>query len=271
MGCSCEWKSVVGFLFHLIGDGFAVLLICIAFAKPYSECLHVPDKQMHKYIYGASFTAILSSLIHIIAMFKCIGTDDEADEPDEAQKQKSNKQYLTLTLLILLPNIGFTIYGAIVLINARSRPVEHEPIGIGIYPENYCYSGLWFMFHLSVLLSGVMILLAVLTCGIVCYQLRTKKNITAWSTSTLPRKRHRPIESSWNGSARYTTGSNNNGSRRKLIQLDERGPSGGSSAPKPTRVDHFVRNEVVRNSAKWNTPKPNQMKPDYDPYNAYNS
>ena len=31
MGCSCEWKSVVGFLFHLIGDGFAVLLICIAF------------------------------------------------------------------------------------------------------------------------------------------------------------------------------------------------------------------------------------------------
>ena len=72
-------------------------------------------------------------------MFKCIGTDDDADEPDDAQKQKSNKQYLTLTLLILLPNIGFTIYGAIVLFNARSRPVEHEPIGIGIYPENYCY------------------------------------------------------------------------------------------------------------------------------------
>ena len=72
-------------------------------------------------------------------MFKCIGTDDDADEPDDAQKQKSNKQYLTLTLLILLPNIGFTIYGAIVLVNARSRPVEHEPIGIGIYPENYCY------------------------------------------------------------------------------------------------------------------------------------
>ena len=69
------------------------------------------------------------------------------------------------------------------------------------------------MFHLSVLLSGVMILLAFLICGIVCYQLRTKK-ITAWSTSTLPRKR-RPVESSWNGSARYTNGSNNNGSRRK--------------------------------------------------------
>ena len=68
------------------------------------------------------------------------------------------------------------------------------------------------MFHLSVLLSGVMILLAFLICGIVCYQLRTKK-ITAWSTSTLPRKR-RPVESSWNGSARYTTGTNNNGSRR---------------------------------------------------------
>lgn len=79
-------------------------------------------------------------------MFKCIGTDDDADEPDDAQKQKSNKQYLTLTLLILLPNIGFTIYGAIVLFNARSRPVEHEPIGIGIYPENYCYrkKGLFF-------------------------------------------------------------------------------------------------------------------------------
>ena len=80
-------------------------------------------------------------------MFKCIGTDDDADEPDDAQKQKSNKQYLTLTLLILLPNIGFTIYGAIVLFNARSRPVEHEPIGIGIYPENYCYRKRDYFFH----------------------------------------------------------------------------------------------------------------------------
>ena len=48
-------------------------------------------------------------------------------------------------------------------------------------------------------------------------------------------------------------------------------PRSGSNGPKSTHVDHFVRNEVVRNSAKWNTPKPSQMKPDYDPYNAYNS
>ena len=40
MGCSCEWKSVVGFLFHLIGDGFAVLLICIAFGTDKYILIH---------------------------------------------------------------------------------------------------------------------------------------------------------------------------------------------------------------------------------------
>ena len=89
---------------------------------------------------------------------------------------------------------------------------SHFPTAYIIQRDILFKSGLWFMFHLSVLLSGIMILLAFLICGIVCYQLRTKK-ITAWSTSTLPRKR-RPVESSWNGSARYTNGSNNNGSRR---------------------------------------------------------
>lgn len=254
MGCSCEWKSIVGFLFHLIGDLFAVLIIAVAFAKPYSECLHIPGKHMHYYMYLASLTALLSSIIHLAVMNKCIGTADDAGEPEYATKQTSNKQYLSLTLIILLPNIGLLIYGAVVLFNARSPPPVHHTTGPGEYPANYCYSGLYWLLHLSIAVSALMILLAILICCIVSYQLRSKK-VTAWSTSTLPRKR-RP-ESSWNGnrSARYTNGNNN--STRQLIKM---GP-----------IDRFNRNEEVRSSAKWNTPRPQQMKPDYDPYQSYNS
>ena len=111
------------------------------------------------------------------------------------------------------------------------------------------------MFHLSVLLSGVMILLAFLICGIVCYQLRTKK-ITAWSTSTLPRKR-RPVESSWNGSARYTTGSNNNGSRRHESYIEIHNFTTVWFIRHVARSDSlvqaiFVLSQALLGSRRWN-------------------
>jgi len=55
------------------------------------------------------------------------------------------------------------------------------------------------MLHLSLIVSGTLIGLALLMSGIVACQIKNKKT-TVWTTSTLQRKKK---ETSWNGNAHY--------------------------------------------------------------------
>ena len=57
------------------------------------------------------------------------------------------------------------------------------------------------MLHLSLIISGTLIGLALIMSFVVACQIKNKKT-TVWTTSTLPRKK-RPAETSWNGNAHY--------------------------------------------------------------------
>lgn len=263
-----EWKSIVGFLMHLLGLGYSIIQIVIAFAKPGSECDHIPDSHLHIYLYGSAMVGILTSLIHIIVMYRCIGrSEDEIAGTEEEEKVKGNKQYIYLTLGCLLPNVIILVFGLIILLSAKDPPPTHELEGIGIKGENYCYWGLWATLHLSLCVSGILIGLALMISMIVACQIKNQKT-TVWSQSTLPRKRR---ETSWNGSAQYNAPNR----RNQPIVFNSENPNQERS--KKTKNDKFVRTVDVRNSNrdKWNTPKRKDMKKykksDYDPYRARDS
>ena len=74
-------------------------------------------------------------------MCKFIGVkDDQYDDENEEAKRDANKKYLIFSILIVLPNLAFFIYGLTVLINAMSPPPSHELSGKGgITEDDYCY------------------------------------------------------------------------------------------------------------------------------------
>jgi len=198
--CCCEWKTTVGFAFHLIVWLFAIFTIILAVAKPGSDCPHIPDQKLHVYLYFASATAMLASFIHLIAMCKFIGVKDDAyDDADDSVKRKANKNYLILSIVVLVPNLGWLVYGLIVLIGAKNPAPSHETVGKGgITNDDYCYRGLWLTLHMDLICSAVLMSVAVMIFAVVTYQLKSKTT-TAWHASTLPRRKQNRQESSWNG------------------------------------------------------------------------
>ena len=74
-------------------------------------------------------------------MCKFIGVKDDAyDDADESAKRKANKNYLILSIVMLVPNVGWLIYGLIVLISAMDPPPSPETVGKGgITNDDYCY------------------------------------------------------------------------------------------------------------------------------------
>ena len=51
-------------------------------------------------------------------MNKCVGTSDNEADPGEDTRKKSNREYLTMTLILIIPNFAFFIYGIVVLAGA---------------------------------------------------------------------------------------------------------------------------------------------------------
>jgi len=282
--CCCEWKTTVGFAFHLIVWLFAIFTIILAVAKPGSDCPHIPDQKLHVYLYFASATAMLASFIHLIAMCKFIGVKDDAyDDADDSVKRKANKNYLILSIVVLVPNLGWLVYGLIVLIGAKSPAPSHETVGKGgITNDDYCYRGLWLTLHMDLICSAVLMSVAVMIFAVVTYQLKSKTT-TAWHASTLPRRKQNRQESSWNGNGSGFSQKNQRQppkyrqppSTEPLIvgkKVNSQKEPKMTKTTKPKKVNTirgFTRAEQHRNSAKWHTPRRQDMnKPNFDPYGA---
>lgn len=228
---------------------------------------------MHVYLYFASATAIFSSLIHLIGMCKFIGVkDDQYDDENEEAKRDANKKYLIFSIIIVLPNLAFFIYGLTVLINAMSPPPSHELSGKGgITEDDYCYRGLWITLHMDLICTAALISMSLIIFAIVSYQIKQKKT-TAWHTSTLPRRKRQ--ESSWNGNPHYSQPKQSKPSSRSKPKPNPHSePLIVSSKKKqydrPNTIRGFDRHQQQRNSAKWHTPRRQDMqRPNYDPYGA---
>lgn len=89
-------------------------------------------------------------------MWRCV----EEIEEDEISRTVHNRQYLKLTSGIVLPNLGWLIFGSYVAISSLDPPPSHDLNGPGNYDESYCYWGLWRLFHAALILSAGLILIS---------------------------------------------------------------------------------------------------------------
>jgi len=171
MGCAslCNWKSIFGFSAYLVVHIFAAGMIGLAIEKTFAECLHIKDKHLHIYLYGASLTAVFTSWIHLIIKCRCI---EDPDEDDPIQQYHHERQYTVTTFFIILPNLAWLIFGSVVAIKSLDPPPTHELTGPGLYPPNYCYWGLWRLFHLCLIISAIFIILSFILVAIMWRKVR---------------------------------------------------------------------------------------------------
>ena len=100
---------------------------------------------------------------------RCI---EDPDEDDPIQQYHHERQYTVTTFFIILPNLAWLIFGSVVAIKSLDPPPTHELTGPGLYPPNYCYWGLWRLFHLCLIISAIFIILSFILVAIMWHKVR---------------------------------------------------------------------------------------------------
>jgi hypothetical protein len=124
----------------------------------------------------------------------CVPTEDDRD-----YDYHENRRYIIITFITLLPNFCWLIFGTILGISSLDPGPTHEFSGPGgeIDLELYCYWGLWALFHVALIASSALIIIATIHLIVgICLHCKDSE-----SNTFLERQ-----ESSWNGSKRYITG-----------------------------------------------------------------
>ena len=149
---------------------------------------------------------------------------------------------------------------------------------------------------MDLICSAVLMSVAVMIFAVVTYQLKSKTT-TAWHASTLPRRKQNRQESSWNGNGSnysqkwvflsfdlifYMSARNQHRQKyrqpppteplivgKKVVSQKEPKSTKTTKPKKVNTIRGFTRAEQHRNSAKWHTPRRQDMnKPNFDPYGA---